>query len=132
MPPDDVPCELELIQPVQSVSGATLYNRVTRQTCPGAVDAEGQPVKFGATPLVVDVDAAGNQQRTRVRGDGGDRHLIRRMLPAITEAPLGYYVTEAVPATTRHRFVRDADGHLVAAEVEHGPPRKQQTGFGIA
>jgi hypothetical protein len=68
MPPDDVPCELELIQPVQSVSG---------------------------------------------------------------EAPLGYYVTEAVPATTRHRFVRDADGHLVGDEVEHGAS-KRPTGFGVS
>ncbi|MGZ6580050.1 MAG: hypothetical protein ACXVFE_03565 [Gaiellaceae bacterium] len=132
MTADDLPVEFELVQPVASVSGVTMYSRVTRQTRPGAVDAEGQPVRFGGVPLVIEVDAAGNEQRRSARSDGGTSHLIRQTVAPVTTAPSGYFLTEAMPATTKHRFVRDEDGHLIGAEVEHGPPRKQQTGFGVS
>jgi hypothetical protein len=127
----DLPYELETIQPVQSVSGTTLYNKVSRQPCSGPVDAKGQPISYGDVALVVEVDEHHNERRKSRRGDGVDCHLLRLTLPAVTEAPVGYYLTEAVPAMTRHRFMRDEDGRVVGAEVEHGPPRKQQTGFGV-
>lgn len=81
---------------------------------------------------MVDIDQHHNEQRKSCRADGVDCHLIRLTLLAVTEQPVGYFLTEHMPSTTRHKFLRAEDGHLVGAEVEHGPPRKQQTGFGVA
>jgi hypothetical protein len=133
MPPNvELPVEIEIVQPVVSVSGAVMFNRVTRQPIPGLVDSKGQPIQLGAKPRVIEIDQHHNEQTRRSRSDGVNCHLVRKTLPPMVEAPSGYFLTEHMPSTTRHTFERDTDGRLIGAAVEHGPPRKQQTEFGVS
>jgi hypothetical protein len=129
MPPDDLPFELEVIQPVQSVNGTELYRKVSRQPCGPTVDSNGQPLRYGGVPLVIEIDEKNNEQGTSPRSDGVNSHLVRQTLPPVVEAPAGYYLTEPVPTTTRHKFIRDDDGRMIGAEVEQ--TAKPRTGFGL-
>jgi hypothetical protein len=139
--PDDLGYELETVQPIAAVNGSILYNRVTRQPLPaGAVDSNGQPLKLGGTPRVIEIDGRHDQKRTSERSDGGNCHLIRQVLPPVMQEPAGYYVLQAAePHKMRANVVRDDAGKLLALETEpvqsdsSEPNRwgaKQQPGFG--
>jgi len=119
---DDLGFEHELVQPVQSVNGATLYNKVTRGACRPLDLETKQPIDYGSEALLIELDGAGNQVRMSARTDGVNCcHLLRQTLAPIVEEPAGYYVLE--PATLQHKtratVVRDNEGKMVA--LESGP-----------
>jgi hypothetical protein len=66
---DDLGHEHELVQPVQSISGTMLYNKISRKPC-FPVDSEGQRLDYGSEALVIELDGASNQIRTSARTDG--------------------------------------------------------------
>ena len=139
---DDLGHEHELVQPVKSISGVTLYNNVSRKPCGHPVDSAGLPLDYGNKALVIEMDASNNQLRTSERTDGVTCcHLIRQTLEPIVEAPAGYYVME--PATLQHKtrvtVTRDNEGKMVALESGPVSPAGQQTdaakprtGFAVA
>ena len=128
---DDLGFEHELVQPVQSVNGATLYNKVTRGACRPLDLETKQPIDYGSEALLIELDGAGNQVRMSARTDGVNCcHLLRQTLAPIVEEPAGYYVMESAASTTRYRFIRDGEGKLTGAEIEQGA--KPRTGFAVS
>jgi len=140
---NDLGYEHELVQPVQSVSGVTLYNKVSRKPCGPALDSKTkQPLDYGSEALLIELDGAGNQVRMSARTDGVNCcHLLRQTLAPIVEEPAGYYVLE--PATLQHKtrvtVTRDNEGKMVALESGPVSPAGQQTdaakprtGFAVA
>jgi hypothetical protein len=137
---DDLTFELEVVQPIASIDGRILYNRVKREPLPaGAVDSNGKPLQLGGAPRVIEIDERHDQQRMSERSDGGNCHLIRQVLPPVVQEPAGYYLMESAAVGTRAKVVRDSDGKMVALETEPvqsdspEPNRwgaKQQPGFG--
>ena len=138
---NDLGYEHELVQPVQSVSGVTLYNKVSRKPCGPALDSKTkQPLDYGSEALLIELDGAGNQVRMSARTDGVNCcHLLRQTLAPIVEEPAGYYVMESAASTTRmesaasttrYRFIRDGEGKLTGAEIEQGA--KPRTGFAVS
>jgi len=84
---NDLGYEHELVQPVQSVSGVTLYNKVSRKPCGPALDSKTkQPLDYGSEALLIELDGAGNQVRMSARTDGVNCcHLLRQTLAPIVD-----------------------------------------------